>query len=170
MIHLLANIDNAQITSSIDANNLSTLVNVNPDIQRLWSEATTGLPILVSASSCWQSRCPSFEEIWIEVAKIKPKGMRCNLLLVRRLTAYVDLRVFERGEQGGVAAKAFCQLVKPDPQNPTYIIRIEPPALTQDTPFRSNTQLHRMLTPYLEQHMVFNLTPQHSFVDIHIGT
>jgi hypothetical protein len=106
----------------------------------------------------------------MEVAKIKPKGVKCTLLLVRRLTACVDLRVFERGEQGGVAAKAFCQLVKPDPQNSTYIIGMEPPALTQDTPFRSNTQLHRMLTPYLEQHMVFNLTPQHSFVDLHIGT
>jgi hypothetical protein len=78
VIHLLAGIDNTQITSSIDANNLSTLVNVNLDNRRLWSEATTGLPILVSASSCWQTRCPSFEEIWIEVAKIKPKGVRCN--------------------------------------------------------------------------------------------
>ena len=49
--------------------------------------------------------------------------------------------MFERGEEGGVAAKSFCQLVKPDRQNPTYIIGMEPPALTQDTPFRSNTQL-----------------------------
>jgi hypothetical protein len=170
VIHLLADIDNIHVTSSIDANNLSTLVDVSLETQRLWSKATTGLPILVSASSCWQTRSPSFEEIWIEAAKIKLKGLRYSLLLFRRLTAYVDLRVFERGEQGGVAAKAFCQLVKPDLQNPTYILGLEPPALIQDTPFRSNLQLHGTLTPYLEQHMVFNLTPQHSFVDLHIGT
>lgn len=47
---------------------------------------------------------------------------------------------------------------------------MEPPALIQDTPFRSNTQLHEKLTPYLEQHMVFNLTPKYSFVDLHVGT
>ena len=32
----------------------------------------------------------------IPVAKINPKGVNCNLLLVQRLTACADLRVFER--------------------------------------------------------------------------
>jgi hypothetical protein len=64
---------------------------------------------------------------------------------------------------------AFCQLAKPNPATPTYIIGVEPPSLTKGLNFGSCSQLHRKLTTYLEQRMVFNLTPTYTFVDLHIG-
>jgi hypothetical protein len=44
-----------------------------------------------------------------------------------------------------------------------------PPALTKGQNFGSCSKLHRKLTTYLEQRMVFNLTPTYTFVDLHIG-
>jgi hypothetical protein len=47
----------------------------------------------------------------------------------------VDLRVFEQGKQTGRASMAFCQLARPNAANPTYIIGVEPPALTKSQNF-----------------------------------
>ena len=64
---------------------------------------------------------------------------------------------------------AFCQLAKPNATNPIYIIGMEPPALIKHQKFGNCSQLHQRLTTYLEQRMVFNLTPKYTFVDLHIG-
>jgi len=78
-------------------------------------------------------------------------------------TAY---RVYERGERGGDPAAAFWQLQHPNPNNPTFIIGLEL-SIAHDIHFRVPEELS--LTPLMEQPMVWNVTPQCSFVDLHIG-
>lgn len=80
-----------------------------------------------------------------------------------------DLRVYEQGEKSANASLAFCQMARPNPDNPTCIIGMEPPALVRCRTFGSCAQLHQRVTTYLEQRTVFNMTPKFSFVDLHIG-
>jgi hypothetical protein len=63
----------------------------------------------------------------------------------------------------------FCQLAKPDPMNPTYIVGAESRVLARQYRFGSCPELHTQITTYNENRMVFNVTPKYSFVDLHIG-
>lgn len=79
------------------------------------------------------------------------------------------MRVFLHGEQvQDKAAAAFCQLARPDPRQPTYIVGVPSPAL-QRWEFGGCGQLYQQVTTYQEDRMVFNVTPTYSFVDLHIG-
>jgi hypothetical protein len=77
-------------------------------------------------------------------------------------------RVYERGERGGDPSTAFWQLLQPNPNNPVCIIDLQL-TLGHDIHFRASEELLDILTPLMEQQMVFNLTPKYSFVDLHIG-
>jgi hypothetical protein len=79
------------------------------------------------------------------------------------------LRVFEGGEIRGNPQSAFCQLAKSNYDNPTYIVGMEPWTLIKNTPFRASPELQQHITLHLERRMVFNLTPEYTFVDLHIG-
>jgi len=169
VVELLLDIKDMEMMSYVNPSRLSPLSDVDDQTRKIWCETTTGLPITVSSATCWRTRCPSFVEIWTEASKIKAKSSNSQTLYLHTTDNGTDLRVYDHGGQGGVASRAFCQLAKPDRQNPTYIVGMELPALTRDTPFRSNSQLHEKLTPHLEDHMVFNCTPAGSFVDLHVG-
>jgi hypothetical protein len=78
--------------------------------------------------------------------------------------------VFQHGEQQeGLFHKAFFQLQKPDPQNAVYTIGMSLPKIASTTSFRCSPELHKELTPHLEQRMIFNCTPEGSDVDLHTG-
>ncbi|KIW36686.1 uncharacterized protein PV06_11101 [Exophiala oligosperma] len=135
-----------------DLSKLRLLASATDDLQALWRSHTTRLPTIVPAAACWRGLQPSFEQLWVESMKIKTH----------------DLRVYEQGEQSANAALAFCQLARPNQNNPIYIIGMEPPALIRHRTFGGCAQLHQRVTTYLEQRMVFNMTPKFSFVDLHI--
>ncbi|KAJ9650320.1 hypothetical protein H2198_010375 [Neophaeococcomyces mojaviensis] len=135
-----------------DHSTLTLLISAPEDLHTLWRTHTTGLPMVVPAAACWRQPAPTFEQLWAEAAKIKAH----------------DLRVYEQGEKSANATLAFCQMAKPNPDNPTCIIGMEPRAWVRGKMFGSCAQLHRRVTTYLEQRMVLNMTPKFSFVDLHI--
>lgn len=65
---------------------------------------------------------------------------------------------------------AYCQLVKPNPLNPMYIVSADPACLVRGCAFRVPSELTKTITPFLEGRMSFNVTPKYSLVDLHIGT
>ncbi|KAL6240325.1 hypothetical protein RBB50_012763 [Rhinocladiella similis] len=140
------------IDLAFDCSKLKLVTSATEDLHTLWKTHTTCLPTVVPAAACWRGLQPSFEQLWIESAKIK----------------IYDLRVYEQGEQSANAALAFCQMARPNHDNPTCIIGMEPPALVRYRTFGGCAQLHQQVTTYLEQRMVFNMTPKFSFVDLHI--
>ncbi|KIW36546.1 uncharacterized protein PV06_11200 [Exophiala oligosperma] len=131
---------------------LRLLTSATEDLRTLWRTHTTGLPTIVPAAACWRGDPPTFEQLWVEMSKIKVN----------------DLRVYEQGEQSANAALAFCQMARPNRDNPICIIGMELPALVRCRAFGGCAQLHQRATTYLEQHTVFNMTPKFSFVDLHI--
>ena len=135
----------------------------------MWTESTTSPPVRLSAQTCWQSRIPSFQELWLATSRIPKKGKftpsKSRIFMLRGR----DIRVFERGQAGGEPATVYCQLAEPDSTNPTYIIGVQPISLVRENPFRPPGEFFDIETPYMEQRVTFNITPKYSFVDLHIG-
>jgi hypothetical protein len=127
---------------------LTILEDISFQTQILWTSQVR----IVTASRCWRSRCPSTEEVYSASFNLPKKAYR----------------VFERGERGGDPSAAFWQLLQPNPNNPVCIIDLQL-TLSHDIHFRASEELFDILTPLMEQQMVFNLTPKYSFVDLHIG-
>jgi hypothetical protein len=53
---------------------LSPLSAVPAQVEGLWDERTTGLPMVVPSEACWRRPPPTFEQVWAEVSKINPRG------------------------------------------------------------------------------------------------
>lgn len=81
--------------------------------------------------------------------------------------------MFEREElseqPSAVAALALSQLIHPDARNPVSIIGIDFPDLLSRWKFGSCVELHRHVTTALDRYPIINVTPQYSYVDLHIG-
>jgi hypothetical protein len=60
--------------NDIDPERLSHLSDINEQTRSIWAEVTTGIPLVASSASCWRSRCPSYEEIWLEAIALSPKS------------------------------------------------------------------------------------------------
>jgi hypothetical protein len=63
-----------QIGSQQSMRHLSTTADAPNDIQVMWTESTTGMPVVVPAAACWRTSYPSFEEVWSETSKLSAKG------------------------------------------------------------------------------------------------
>ncbi|KIW36086.1 uncharacterized protein PV06_11600 [Exophiala oligosperma] len=137
---------------ALDFSKLKLLTSATEDLHTFWKTHTTCLPTIVPAAACWRETPPTFEQLWVETLKIKANNHR----------------VYEQGEQSTNAALAFCQMARPNHDNPICIIGMEPPALVRFRTFGGCAQLHQRVTTHLEQRMVFNMTPKFSFVDLHI--
>ena len=75
-----------------------------------------------------------------------------------------------RGEQHGNPQLAFCQLAKPNPRNPVFVLGMEPDGLLKQTPFCAGPELLTHITLHHGERTIYNVTPKFSFVDLHIGT
>ncbi|KAK9625528.1 hypothetical protein V6Z98_005601 [Aspergillus fumigatus] len=130
----------------------SGIEHIPPSVLSLWTDSTSSPPRVLSASGCWPSGQPGFQETWSATTRLARK----------------DIRVYERGELKGDPTAAYCQLAQPDHRNPIYIIGAMPAALIARYPFHVSEEFFETATPFLEQQVSFNVTPTFSVVQIHI--
>lgn len=152
----------------------SGIEHIPPSVLSLWTDSTSSPPRVLSASGCWPSGQPGFQETWSATTRLARKGNTCpvfrNLIerwILKNVTP--DIRVYERGELKGDPTAAYCQLAQPDHRNPIYIIGAMPAALIARYPFHVSEEFFETATPFLEQQVSFNVTPTFSVVQIHIG-
>jgi len=139
--------------------NMSLVSAPSPDVQELCKENSIEMPRIMPANGTWgQTGPPTFHQVFSHVWRSPKK----------------DLWVFEREELSEkpsvMAASALSQLMHPDNRNPASIIGIDFPDLLSRWKFGSCAELHRHVTTALERVPVVNVTPQHSYVDLHIGS
>lgn len=118
----------------------SGIEHIPPSVLSLWTDSTSSPPRVLSASGCWPSGQPGFQETWSATTRLARKGNTCpvfrNLIerwILKNVTP--DIRVYERGELKGDPTAAYCQLAQPDHRNPIYIIGAMPAALIARYPF-----------------------------------
>lgn len=71
-------------------------------------------------------------------------------------------------EKTSRSGEAVSQLVDPDPNKTAFLTGLRLP-IVDDLGFRVPHDLCRVFEPFSESNNQVNLTPKHSFVDLHIG-
>ncbi|KAF2157341.1 hypothetical protein K461DRAFT_273498 [Myriangium duriaei CBS 260.36] len=131
---------------------ITCLQQIPQSVDSQWCQYTTRAPVVISSDGCFSTSEPDCDTLWLST--FKSRGRIC----------------FVNGEESqdrDIAALAYRQLAKPNLAAPVSIMGLEP-KLSVEHQFKVPASLSSYVTPCDQGNVIYNLTPKHTFVDLHI--